>query len=70
MIDGLYRLWHRDGKPRYLQDIPLNDQPGLVMANSIMDGRRTLALTNDLSVEERQQVLQELKTIMSVYDKH
>ena len=35
-----------------------------------LESGNNVALTNDLSTEERQQVLQELKSIMSVYDNH
>jgi len=35
-----------------------------------LESGHQVALTDDLSAEETQQVLQELKTIMSVYDNH
>ena len=35
-----------------------------------LESGNSVALTNDLSPEETQQVLFELKTIMSVYDNH
>jgi hypothetical protein len=35
-----------------------------------LESGNSVALTNDLSPEETQQVLFELKTIMSVYDEH
>ncbi len=36
----------------------------------ILEAGHSVALTDDLSPEESQQVLAELKTIMSVYDQH
>lgn len=35
-----------------------------------LESGHQVALTDDLSTEETQQVLRELKTIMSVYDSH
>jgi len=35
-----------------------------------LESGNQVALTNDLTAEETQQVLHELKTIMSVYDQH
>lgn len=35
-----------------------------------LESGNQVALTNDLTAEETQQVLLELKTIMSVYDSH
>ena len=36
---------------------------------STLESGNSVALTSDLSAEEQQQVLEELKTIMAVYDK-
>lgn len=35
-----------------------------------LESGHQVALTEDLSREEREQILQELKTIMAVYDRH